>query len=373
MLTHVDLFSGIGGFALSAQWAGFRTVAFCEIDPFCQEVLKARFGAIADAEDERLQGFRPSGEQKPRTYGEAGLSLCRNSRPLLLSDIRALDGTRFRGATLLTGGFPCQPFSVAGKRKGKDDSRHLWPEMLRVISEGRPAWIVGENVAGIVNMELEQVCLDLEGEGYEVQPIIIPACAVNAPHRRDRVWICGHSSELGLSRINGRRTGKKPSDRHSTTQHATDDSADNELSTRNPKRRFGTRVGKVGEVQAGPGSNPDGSNSDAPDVEIGGRRQEYQDAGGEGEGAIAPEEWRGLTNQGWDVTWPEVATRLCRVDDGLPAWIHARRVARLKALGNAIVPQVAYEIIRAIAEIERGNAMKDCGGDGEREVEDAGN
>ena len=152
--THLDLFSGIGGFALAARWAGFRTIGFCDNEPFAQAVIKKHWPEVP-----------------------------------IHGDIKALDGTAYRGVTLLTGGFPCQPFSNAGKRRGKDDDRYLWPEMLRVIQEARPAWIVGENVIGIIGLALDQVCSDLEAEGYEVEPIIIPACGVDAPHRRNRVWI----------------------------------------------------------------------------------------------------------------------------------------------------------------------------------------
>ena len=307
--THVDLFSGIGGFALAAGWAGFRTVVFCEIEPFCQEVLKARFGAVADTGDTRLQ--RDEQRQTPKS-GRVGsqesiTELYQN--PILIPDIRDFDGSRFRGTTLLTGGFPCQPFSCAGKRWGKEDDRHLWPEMLRVISEARPTWVVGENVAGIVNMELEQVCLDLEGEGYEVQPIIIPACAVNAPHRRDRVWIVANSrnGSGGTGRI------------------------------QNP----GENSGAMGQRAS---SIIDSTDSDAPDTEITELNRGRRTWSGR----------KGPTDNGWDTPWLEVALRTCvrGIHDGLP-----RRVDRLKALGNAIVPQVVYQIIKEIARIEE---VKPC-------------
>lgn len=220
--THLDLFSGIGGFALAAALAGFRTVAFCEIDAYCQAVIKARFGAVmADTESERCGEAGPSrGRRQERTAGvcsthsealenperdgcaarspsepgrQSRSALADNSSPQLHGDIRTFDGTRYAGTALLTGGFPCQPFSVAGKRGGSGDDRFLWPEMLRVISEAKPAWIVGENVAGIVNMELDRVLSDLEGQNYECWPLIIPACAVDARHRRDRVWIVAHA------------------------------------------------------------------------------------------------------------------------------------------------------------------------------------
>lgn len=188
-MNHASLFSGIGGFDLAAKEVGWNNVFQCEIDPFCQSVLKYYF---------------------PKT--------------VLYEDIKRTDFTSWKGKIdVLTGGFPCQPFSVAGQRKGADDNRYLWPEMLRVIRETRPLWVIGENVAGITNMVqpgsetdvetksdqdeenyketiLEQeyiintICDDIEREGYSVQPIIIPACGVGAPHRRDRVWFIAHSN-----------------------------------------------------------------------------------------------------------------------------------------------------------------------------------
>lgn len=165
-MKHLDLFSGIGGFALAAGWAGFRTIGFSEINPYASQVLKRHWPNV-------------------KNYG----------------DIKNIKGSDLPAIDLITGGFPCQPFSVAGKRRGKEDDRHLWPEMLRVIQECKPTWVLGENVAGIVNMELESVLSDLEGLGYEVQPVIIPACAVDScPHRRDRVWIIAHSKCQGRKR-----------------------------------------------------------------------------------------------------------------------------------------------------------------------------
>lgn len=345
MLTHIDLFSGIGGFALAAQWAGFKTVVFCENESFCQKVLKARFGTIAES-------VSTNGRRKDSCYftnerrqtnpiGRKGIQSkngrsCSNNfesgNPILIPDIRDFDGRRFRGATLLTGGFPCQPFSCAGKRKGKEDSRYLWPEMLQVISEARPTWVLGENVAGIVNMELEQVCTDLEAEGYEVQPIIIPACAVNAPHRRSRVWIVASSID-NTDRTIGKQISEKDGiqkiNRPSlgsgmfagTDSHApdTEDRKTNPAESRRLYAEFSSE------------------NSNASDSEI-------SELNGDGR------TWAGRgrpSDNGWQTSWSEVATRLCRVDDGVP-----RRVDRLKALGNAIVPQVAYEIIKIIARIE---------------------
>lgn len=163
-MTHGSLFSGIGGFDLAAEWAGWTNLFNCEIDTFCQRVLKYHF---------------PDAEQ--------------------YSDIRTTDFSVWRGEIdVLSGGFPCQPFSQAGKRKGTEDERHLWPEMLRAIREIQPRWVVGENVFGITNWDgglvFEQVCADLENEGYEVQPFILPASSIGAPHKRERVWFIAHDA-----------------------------------------------------------------------------------------------------------------------------------------------------------------------------------
>jgi DNA (cytosine-5)-methyltransferase 1 len=193
--THLDLFSGIGGFALAAHWAGFRTVGFCEIEPYAQRVLAKNFDAHVP--DALRRGHHWQQETTAPEQGSNGahdgIPERSSYRPALFSDIRTLDGTQFRGVDLITGGFPCQPFSCAGKRRGKEDDRHLWPEMLRVISEARPAWVLGENVAGIINMELDSVLSDLESLGYATRPFVIPACGIDARHRRNRVWIVAHA------------------------------------------------------------------------------------------------------------------------------------------------------------------------------------
>jgi DNA (cytosine-5)-methyltransferase 1 len=311
-LTHIDLFSGIGGFALASGWAGFRTVAFCEIELFCQEVLKAKFGAVEDAE---RNGCRPRGSKCQGLGGGIAFDSS-NINPVLIPDIFAFDGTRFRGATMLTGGFPCQPFSVAGKRRGKADDRHLWPEMLRVIRECRPHWVVAENVSGLIRMELDKVLTDLEMEGYTCRTFHIGAVGVNAPHRRMRVWIVANCT-------NGR------------------------LSKRWPKREDG----KNGQIRETGGNNAPQADSDARDADF----PEAARQRGNGREILPITESMGFDGSSWDTPWIEVAARLCRVDDGIPAWVHERRVARLKALGNSIVPQVAYQIIKAIAEIEEGD------------------
>jgi len=161
----LDLFSGIGGFSLGLERAGMKTVAFCEIDPFCQRVLRKHWG---------------------------------NDIPIH-SDIRELKGEHVGPVGLVAASWPCQPFSHAGKRRGEEDDRYLWPEVARILKELRPDWFLGENVTGVISMGLDKVLLDLDDLGYASRAYVIPACAVNAPHRRDRVWVVANSSRVGQS------------------------------------------------------------------------------------------------------------------------------------------------------------------------------
>jgi len=274
--THLDLFSGIGGFALAAKWNGYRTVGFCDNEPYAQAVLKKHWPEVP----------------------------CHK-------DIREVRGDLYAGVTLLTGGFPCQPFSVAGKQRGKDDNRYLWPEMLRVIREARPAWIIGENVAGIVNLALDTVCADLEAEGYEVEPIIIPACAVDAPHRRDRVWILAHAScKQPEERINNRR--EKGSYSKSSGSGKSVSKSENVANA--------IQQGRQGRIQRR-------ENQEREDFEG------HAGCGGSARG------------ESGEAVWP-TEPDMGRVAHGVP-----NRVAKLRGLGNAIVPQVAAEIIRCINKV----------------------
>lgn len=173
-MRHASLFSGIDGFSLAAKWIGWKNLFTCEIDEFCNHVIESH-------------------DKKVIRYG----------------DIKQTDFTVWRGRVdVLTGGFPCQPYSVAGKRLGKDDDRHLWPEMLRAIREISPRWVVGENVRGIINWNggvvFEEVCSDLGALGYEVTPYVLPAAGVGAPHRRDRVWFVAHSSNTRVENVQQR-------------------------------------------------------------------------------------------------------------------------------------------------------------------------
>jgi DNA (cytosine-5)-methyltransferase 1 len=276
-MKHLDLFSGIGGFAHAVDQVWEAEHIFCEIDPFCQKVLKKHwpnskiYGDIrtitADSEYSRKPGAEETRENcRPQSEGTPRKKLP-ESKSKGIGELWTQE-IGWDSVDLLTGGFPCQPFSQAGKRRGTADDRYLWPEMLRVIRLTKPTWIIGENVGGFVTwnegMVLEQVCLDLENEGYEVQPFIIPAVSVNAPHRRDRVWIVANR----------------------------------------PNRRLKQCL-PIGETKINAG-------------------------------------YKSQRNE-WNKNWLEVATRLCRMDDGV-----SDRVHRLKALGNAIVPKVALQIIKQL-------------------------
>jgi len=188
-MRHIDLFSGIGGFSYAADkvWDNMEHI-FVENDPFCQLILKKHWPNSQVFGD--IRTF--TNPQSNNAYGDTRELSSKNEQQTEKRQEEWFAELSSSDCFLLTGGFPCQPFSSAGRKRGTADDRYLWPEMLRVIKEFQPTWVIGENVAGIVNMVLEQVCLDLEAEGYEVWPLIIPAVAINAPHRRDRVWIVAY-------------------------------------------------------------------------------------------------------------------------------------------------------------------------------------
>ncbi len=277
----LDLFSGIGGFSLGLERAGFETVAFCEIDKYCQKVIKKFW-------DKKIYNdVKEITKQKLKS-----------------------DGIEF--PEIITGGFPCQPFSIAGARKGTDDNRHLWPEMFRIIKEFKPRWVIGENVRGIINIQdgmvFENVCTDLEGEGYEVRAFNIPAAAVGAPHKRERIWI------LANSRRSIRReqsTGNKES-----------------LGSRaheKTKRSFNTS--KIRGPSEGTKTVANTSTGRCPPQE--------EQISTRGDSSKHQSRW-------------EVEPNVGRVADGLPG-----RIYRLRALGNSIVPQIAEEIGKAIMMAEK--------------------
>lgn len=275
--THLDLFSGIGGFALAANAAGYKTIGFSEIEPYACKILKRHWPDVPN-------------------YG----------------DIRNVRGIR---CELLTGGFPCQPFSVAGKRRGSQDDRHLWPEMCRVIAEARPTWVLGENVPGIVGMELDSIMSDLEGIGYSCWPLVIPALAVDARHRRDRLWIVANSTSLGRKETaNGRKSGQSVS------------VVGGQESTSLAHSVSGGRIGpRVSTIKREGISEPAGCGQSL-----------------NGAGPADCHRWP---------TEPELG----RVANGIP-----NRAHRIQGLGNAIVPQIAETLIRMMARTSN-TVLGDCG------------
>jgi len=322
-MTHVSLFTGIGGLDLAAEWAGFETVFQVECDPYCLKVLEKHWPdvprvtdirevtservrkIVADAISERCREAR-------ETEGRSWISGCSTSRTI--AETIDVDGS----VTVISGGFPCQPFSQAGKRRGQDDDRYLWPQMLRVIRELSPAYVVAENVSGLLSLndgaEFETVCTDLEREGYEVLPFHYPAASVGAPHKRDRVFIVGHA--MCSDAIRG-------------------------VTGTSSRARVGMAVDRL--VQAGRDKEEQflDASSEAVAERNESRPQGYWRHDERTDEWLA---WKGRRPLAeiWQ-SEPNVG----RVAYGVPS-----RVDRLKALGNAVVPQQAYPIFAAIARME---------------------
>lgn len=366
-MTHASLFSGIGGFDLAARNCGIQNVFQVEINEFCRKVL--------------LKNFPETKKYR---------------------DIKEFNGTEYYGTIdIISGGFPCQPFSVAGKRKGSEDDRFLWAEMLRIITEVRPRWIIAENVPGILTIEngmvFKQCVADLEAAGYEVEAFNIPAIAVNAPHRRERIWIVAHSDvygNRGRQRANTEADGIPQLNRQ-TVCSGMPCRANQALNiTDSENCGCGGRIGEECAVERTGNISPTecprrllGSevegfsresteyNSDSAELRLYGRNESTETKHRQAE--IRPTEALDgmLTHSnctrlqkceaceqsfavfdaerddtqngiGWDTHWFEVATELCRVDDGLP-----NRMDRIKSLGNAIVPQIAEKIFMTILNI----------------------
>ena len=296
-MTHYDLFAGIGGFSLALEEVFNEAKInhiFCEWEHFPAAVLKKHwpdgkfYGDIADLVVDTNDQRRKSSVAEEQNF------------------------------TILTGGFPCQPFSHAGRRKGTADDRYQWPNMFRVIQNVKPDWVIAENVRGLVTwndgMVLEQVCTDLENKGYEVQPFIIPAVAVNAPHRRDRLWIIANRTDPRAKGLQKRKINP-------------DDTAN---------------AGRIGREQRL-----------GKDIQSESKKPERQNS----------------HYSGWERNWREIAAATCnaRMDDGLPREVDGIpysfakwRNESIKAYGNAIVPQVAMEILRAIKMTVELNYTKSC-------------
>lgn len=269
-MKHIGLFEGIGGFSLAARWIGWNTVAWCEWNPFGQKVLRHHFP--------EAEGF---------------------------GDITKTDFTKYANTIdIVTGGFPCQPFSLAGKRKGKEDERHLWPEMFRAIRAIQPSWIVCENVPGLISwsngMVFNEVQTDLENSGFEIfPPVILPACGITAPHRRDRIWFVAYNRY-------------------------------------NSERKAGNSISNEGSQTAA--IHTPGQSRNAKTILI--------------------DRLCGLSRNDKFGGWEKFPTEpiLCSRDNGISERLDGItfskwRTESIKAYGNAIVPQVALQILKAIAQM----------------------
>jgi DNA (cytosine-5)-methyltransferase 1 len=373
-MRHASLFSGIGGFDLAAEWMGWENVFHCEWMEFPRKVLEYHF---------------PNADS--------------------LIDICKTDFKKYANKIdILTGGFPCQPFSMAGKRKGTDDERYLWGEMLRAVQEIKPQFVIAENVFGITNIDggmvFEQVCLDLEAEGYEVQPFIIPACAKNAPHRRDRVWFIaynysiirgergqlepreqsrhGESNEKSNTKVNGNATDtysgtkrssrksrglkidrcqnndesfkwRKPTQfdigRYKLLRDVTDTDSNGFYQCNGNNEKQSSKRGKYAQCYAEQ-SNVNGNvtNTGSRGMERYGRRSKI--------GQFQTNEFnKNNCKRQYRMDWEKFPTEppICCGNDGLSIKLDGItfskwRAESIKGYGNAIVPQVAYEIFKQL-------------------------
>ncbi len=333
-LKLLDLFSGIGGFSLGLESTGyFETIAFVEKDKFCHEVLKKNFNNIP-----------------------------------IESEVRNVKGNKYK-ADIITGGFPCQPFSVAGKRKGTDDDRYLWDETIRIIRECKPRWFIGENVEGIINIQngmvLRQVCNDLEEEGFEVQCLVIPASGIGAWHQRKRVWIIAHSNS---NRDRNEITSSNGEEKEIQREHWKNDSTSgksfrtNSNDVPNTNSRLGKRETEqiqargnattisskdvpntISELRDGCSSTTRNSTTKLSRVECDESKNRYK---------VWCEVER-CSEQGTRKTWWQTQSSLCGIPHGLSTRLDKDRKNRIKALGNSIVPLIARQLGLAIMKAEQ--------------------
>jgi len=321
LLRHVDLCSGIGGFSLGFEWAELSTpILFCDTDPWCRKILAKNFPNVPIATDVK--------------------ELANDPERLVPSH------------DILTAGYPCQPFSVAGKQRGVEDDRHIWPYILRIVAHKRPTWCVFENVYGHIALGLDQVLLDLEAEGYATRTFIVPAAGVNAPHKRDRLWIVAYSDSDdgwngGSTKSQGRqsrmehRSGSQRQPIGESEQNVADTvssrgetrHSDRLGNDHGSRRNQGQSKGSSSKINVADTSNEgsQGRLSGRSDSE----RQSFMGHSGRGSSAY------GQSGEDWWAVEPNVR----RVAHGIP-----RRMDRLKGLGNAIVPQIAMNIGLAIKE-----------------------
>ena len=325
MFKHLDLFSGIGGFSLGLEsTGGFETIAFCEIEKFPRKVLKKHWPHVKQYKD-----IKELTNEQLETDG-----------------IIPID--------IITGGYPCQPFSVAGNQLGEKDKRHLWPEMFRLVKECRPTWVVGENVSGHIKLGLDTVLEDLESEGYSTRAFSISASSIGANHKRERVWVVGHSQHNGSSSSTKRRSFEETSNNNQERKNEAGELAgagrsNGGADVENTRRtlRQGSFFGEENENETGQedayqferssSSSGNGiSNTDS---------QRLQGLGAERELRESQEE----RSFGWERWW-ELEPNVGRVAYGIP-----KRVDRLKGLGNSLVPAIPFIIGNSILETEEND------------------
>lgn len=324
-LKVLDLFSGIGGFSLGLESTGFfETIAFVEKDKFCRQVLQKNFNNIPIEED-----------------------------------IRNVKGTNY-AADIITGGFPCQPFSVAGKRKGTDDDRYLWDETIRVVAECKPRWFIGENVEGLININngvvLRQVQNDLEEQGFQVQCLVIPASGIGAWHQRKRVWIVAYSdSNRNGSKIRGSSTKEERISQEHRKKHNTAWKFSGASSLWNGNNKYVPNSSNEGlqrynskqqssEQKLGLTSYKNDENvwhSKSTGLQSSSDRQRKGKFWG-----------TGTPGEQCQRTWWQIESGICGVPHGLSATLDKNRSNRIKALGNSIVPQIARQLGLSIMEAE---------------------
>tara|TARA_R110002153_G_scaffold153227_1_gene305043 strand:+ start:46 stop:1017 length:972 start_codon:yes stop_codon:yes gene_type:complete len=319
-MNHISLFSGIGGFDLASEWMGWNNIASCEINPFGRKILNHYWPDALHHDD-------------VHTF----------TKELLNEKIKDWNSND----VILTGGFPCQPYSVAGKRKGTEDDRHLWPEMLRVIQEIQPRWIVGENVRGLVNwnggMVFDEVQSNLEAIGYEVQSFILPACSKNAPHRRDRLWIVANSdgankgNDVGTNERTARKIRGENAGNVSFKLSSVGNVADSQRNEERIKRRGKSEM--EWDALHSDGAIKPGEHE---------RRKGKREFDGSNCGIGSAKNWENFPTQ----------SPICGGNDGIsreldgitfPKW----RNESIKAYGNAVVPQVVFEIFKTIEKYEQ--------------------
>jgi DNA (cytosine-5)-methyltransferase 1 len=307
ILTHGALFQGIGGFSLAARWAGIPTIWECEIDDYCNRLSKKNFPEIKT----RYRDIREMLNEK----------------------------TKIEKVSIVSGGPPCQPFSIAGKRRSKEDNRYLWPQTIEVIKKTRPDWIIIENVPGIINLALDQMLDDLEAAGYTQETFIVPALSVGANHRRDRAWIIANANKgkRSLWRDNSRMGRERESIQVPLAdtgrgERRKQDKKRNDVNSKWESLKKAdtiTRSSEISGVMANT-QNANGRGSNGKKNKRGGDKE----IGGQSEPDGRLQHW--LIEPG-----------MGRVAHGIP-----RRMDRLKGLGNAIVPQIVYIFFEFIKEIE---------------------